>query len=609
MSNQIDFFQPPYNQLSIPCGRVSVYFDGVLCPCLEPLELVQSDWPEFGWARLLYNTAADDDEPVPAEEIETVVPIGKTVRIEQFYHFASPDVGLCSHVLFSGQVESIETDIGAKGERVEIIAKDFSVALKRICVYGRQIIDENGKIVFLPGFDTVFNEDGKPDASFEEVQIMGKTFTVFAAGPSGVKFWSYAEVINYLLANYLPDSRLIIPTLKQLNVLSGDKKVCNLDVTGLNLLDALHKCCEKINLQFKFVTVNIPSGYKQAIVFYKNGQSRTVELNFQQSGEQLNISKTDIVKLNSKKNCWPITHKYIGQGDFKIYEATFDLVKAWDPGLESTDYDKFSPSTNPDFYEVKDVYRKWCLNEAGDYSGSPYNQGQAFDFSKIFGYEEYSQHRRRFYSSLSCDELGKSMGYFLQVSFDSGQSWYQYHGLFSNLRDECGIRLSSDQLDIDIWSAVQDGTLKFRITAAVVSDQRLSCEVVDGPVDSTVDVTEHIAAFPRKFKYRKVACHSIFYGDEDYQAGPNEVDDTVILYESINNLAQTNSPIIESINIQTPYPALYYKPGDKVTSSPESRNLLGCKTDNRSLYWIKRLQTDFTKQCTNIKIIRQRKFM
>lgn len=79
-----------------------------------------------------------------------------------------------------------------------------------------------------------------------------------------------------------------------------------------------------------------------------------------------------------------IKHKYIGQGDFKIYEATFDLIKAWDPGLEQDNYESFSPSTNPNFCQVKDVYRKWCLNEAGQYSNSPYNQGDAFDFSQIF---------------------------------------------------------------------------------------------------------------------------------------------------------------------------------------------------------------------------------
>ena len=64
-----------------------------------------------------------------------------------------------------------------------------------------------------------------------------------------------------------------------------------------------------------------------------------------------------------------------------MYEATFELVKAWDPALESTNYYTFCPSTNPEFHKVRDVYRKWCLNEAGDYTGEPYNRGQPYDLT------------------------------------------------------------------------------------------------------------------------------------------------------------------------------------------------------------------------------------
>ena len=118
-------------------------------------------------------------------------------------------------------------------------------------------------------------------------------------------------------------------------------------------------------------------------MFYSNGVSRKVELNHQHAGEQLSISKTNIIKMHSRRNFYPVTHKYIGQGDFKVYEATFELVKAWDSSYETTSYSDFSPSTNPDFYKVRDVYRKWCLNEAGDYSQSPYNQGVAYEFSQV----------------------------------------------------------------------------------------------------------------------------------------------------------------------------------------------------------------------------------
>jgi hypothetical protein len=284
------------------------------------------------------------------------------------------------------------------------------------------------------------------------------------------------------------------------------------------------------------------------------------------------------------------------------------MVKAWDSADESTDYDIFSPTTNPDFYAVKDVYRKWTLNEAGDYSGPPYSQGDAFDFSKIFESSNFVQRRRRFWPALTTDKQGKSLGYFLEVSFDNGLHWWQYLYAFDNLLDECGVWLSGDLLDTDTWVAALKGVLKFRITASVVSDERLSCVVADGPVNSTVPVVDHIITLPRQFKYRKVSNRSVFANSSDESLGtPNEIDDTTALYEFLRRRAGSASEIIETVDVQTPYLAFDYRVGDEVTCSPESRDLLSCRGDNRSVSRITRVQMDFQNQCTNLKIMRHRK--
>jgi len=359
-------------------------------------------------------------------------------------------------------------------------------------------------------------------------------------------------------------------------------------------------------LKFNFVPRLAEVGPNQAVVFYKSSTSRVVELNCQQGSEQLSISKTNIAKLSSREDFRPITHKYIGQGDFKIYEATFELVKAWDFADEDTNYYKFSPSTNSDFYKIKDVYRKWCLNEAGDYSNAPYNQGDAFDFSKIFGSCNFACYRRRFWPALTTDKQGRSLGYFLQVSYD-GENWWQYLYAFNNLLDECGIWLSSDQLDVDTWVAALKGVLKFRITASVVSDERLSCVVADGPVNSVAPVVNHIITLPRQFKYRKVSDQSIFASGSDNSLGvPDEVDDSAALYEFVRKEAAASSETIETVQVQTPTLVFDYRVGDKVSTGPESRDLLSCNSDNRSVSQIVRVQMDFQKQCTNLKIVRRR---
>ncbi len=608
MPNRIDFFQPEQTRLALPAASVSIFVDGMLYPALELIEIVRAGWPEFSWARFAYNPAAHTGGALTAaEDIESEFAMGKRVCIRQYFNGVPPDVAPFSFPIFCGQIENIETRLTCDGETVEIIARDFSANLKRISVYGQRLAKADGSNMFLAGLEATFNPDSKGNANPAPIEVNGKSYTAFCAESSQARLWSSAEAIDYLLSEYVPAGQLRTPAIGQLRALTDNQIVRDLDVTGLNLAEALQRCCERIGLRFKFVPRLVSTGPDQAIIFYKNCSGRTVELNCQQAGEQLSISKTNIAALHNRKNFFPVTHKYIGQGDFRIYEATFDLVKAWDGSLEDIDYDEFSPSTNPDFYQVKDVYRKWSLNEAGQYTDAPYNRGEAFDFSKIFQSSNFARRRRRFRPALTTDKQGRSLGYFLQVSYDDGLHWWQYLYAFNILLDECGVWLSSDRLDMDTWVAALNGVLRFRITASVVSDERLSCVVADGPVNSTAPVVEHVITLPRQFKYRKVSDQSIFAQAADDTLGtPDEADDCDALYEFVRRTAATSSQIIQTVDVQTPTLAFDYRVGDIVRTSPQSRDLLACRSDNRSTNWVERVQMDFRKQCTNLRIVRQR---
>jgi hypothetical protein len=608
MSNTIDFFQSEQTQLSLPAAYVSILIDGLLCPDIEVIEIVRSGWPEFGLAKLTYNPATHAGADVKAaEDVAHEFATGKTISIRQYYNADLCGPAVFTLPIFSGQIESCETQRPAGGERLEIIARDFSVNLKRLSVYGQRLAKTDGSSIFLAGLDTIFNPDGKGNANQTATDLNGKSYTVFCGESTLGRLWTYAEVINYLLCEYVPVGQLKTPSFSRLQALTENQIVRDLDVTGLNLVETLHRCCERIGLKFKFVPRMSDNGPGQAIVLYRAGIGRVVELNCQQAGQQFSISKTNIAQIHSRKKFWPVTHKYIGQGDFKIYEATFELIKAWDSGLEQNNYDSFSPSTNPNFCQVKDVYRKWCLNEAGQYSGPPYNHGDAFDFSQIFQSSNFIHRRRRFWPALTTDVQGHSLGYFLQVSYNSGQSWWQYFHAFNILLDECGVWLSSDQLDMDTWTAALQDSLRFRITASVVSDERLTAVAVNGPVNSTAPVVEHVLTLPRQFKYRKVSDQSIFTEPSSQAFGtPDEVDDSAALREFVRYTAATTSEVIETFDIQTPSLLFDYRLGDIVSTSPESRDLLACRRDNRSISRIVRVQMDFEKQCTNLKIVRQR---
>jgi len=395
---------------------------------------------------------------------------------------------------------------------------------------------------------------------------------------------------------------LIIPTLQQLESLTCSQKIIDVDVTSLNLADALRRCCGQLGLRFKFVPNPSATGPAEAIVFFKPELCRNIELNCQWPGQRINAAKTNLAEITAKKNYAPITHRYIVQGDYKIYEATFELVKSWDPALEEHDYDKYSPLSNENFNEVRDVWRKWCLNEAGDYSASPYNQGPAFDFSKIFENDNYIQKRRRFLGALTGTQDGESIGYYLEVSYTNGSYWWPYMDSFKVLLDQCGVWLSAQQLDMDMWFAILKGVLKFRLTASVMSDERLSFTVADGPVNSTAEVIDKVITLPRRFKYQKVSPYSIFDG-----ATAKQLDDTQALAGFANNLASAGGFETEQMQLKTLCLSPVFTVGDGIITSPDSRDIVGVKYDNRSISRIEKVQMDFANQQTILTTVKKRK--
>jgi hypothetical protein len=604
MTNAIELFQSECRQLALPAGTTIAMLDGVLCEDVEPLEIVRSGWPEFGWARLAWNPSCEKPEDMRPEDIEDRFAFGRRISLHQLYNGRSPEAMVASVPLFVGQIDAIETTIRSGQETVEIVARDFSAGLRRATVYGQRVLRSDGSTILLPGLETVFNPQGRGNA----VRVEGSTRTMFSTGSLQGGTWTCAEAIGYLLSEHVPAGELSWPDLGQLLALTDRRPLRDLDVTGLSLLDALHKCCEVAGLRFQFAPRLVETGPAQAIVFHRRDQGRSVELSCQRPGESLSLSRTSVGSLRSERAFYPVTHRYIGQGDFKVHEATFELVKAWDPALEGTSHRVFSISANPQFHQVKDVYRKWCLNEAGDYSGPPYDRGEPYDFSRLFEHADYVPRRRRFWPALSTDAQSRSLGYFLQVSYD-GVRWWNYQHAFSNLLDECGVWLSGDELDLDTWVAALKGLLRMRITASVVSDERLACTVADGPVGSTAPVVDHVLTLPRRFAYRKVCAQSVFaQGSQAGLGSPDEADDSAALHQFVRQHARSSPAVIETSDVRTPTLHLHLHPGDRVTSSPESRDLLACRRDPRSVVQIERVCIDLPNQCTHLRLVRHRKF-
>ncbi|MCE5340540.1 MAG: hypothetical protein LLF92_05355 [Planctomycetaceae bacterium] len=570
MSNNIEFYQPQNNNLAVGAVSASIYLDGQFCDCLTVESITLAGVPEFNQAVLSFLPLHDD------------VRCGQKIDIKTVYDAGIGTTCPDELIIFSGFIEQIEI-----AQTTTIIAKDYSAKLKRKTVYGQNIRNDNGQAVFIKSADTVFNPAGQPNMAQGEI--------LFAAEENDAITFTCADAIYYLLHTYIAPGELIYPILEQLQTLANNCAIRDVDVTGLSLIDALSRCCKQAGLRFKF------SVDSRVIVFYRPGIGRAVELNCQWQGETLNVSKTNIAQVTRKQNP-VITNRYIVQGDYKIFEATFNLVKGWNPAIETTTYDLYSPTTNENFNNVRDVYRKWVLNESGDYTASPYNQGSAFDFSKIFQTDKYIRKARRFYPSLACGDDGGSIGYYLEMSYTNGSKWWHYMSSFKVLLDQCGIWLSVEQFDSDMWFAILKGVLKIRITASVLSDERINYTACDGAVGSIIPVVDKIVTLPKRFKYQKVSSQSAFVGST-----ANEIDDTASIVAYANNLCSVGLSAGENLQIKTMTAMPYFSPGDRIITSPDSRDILGVLYDTRNVCCVEKAHVDFVNQQTILTAAKKRK--
>jgi hypothetical protein len=253
--------------------------------------------------------------------------------------------------------------------------------------------------------------------------------------------------------------------------------------------------------------------------------------------------------------------RYVARGDREVFESTFDLVAGWGDALASYDPDEFSPSANPDFDAVCDVFRKWVLNEAGEYGDAPYNRGPAPDLTSLFEGEPYVRRHRRFLPCLSRDGLGRSRGVYAEVSLDAGATWKRLHLAARVLGGEAGLYLTDDPLPPEYLRAAMQGYVQVRVTASLESDARLSAERIADEGGDLPGRTRFLHV-PAGYRYRKRAATSRFHGDP-----ADEADDSAGLQSLVEAAFEADRRCPSPTRIRIPYLALGRRVGDRLAGT------------------------------------------
>jgi len=312
MSNRVDFYQGECKDLAIPAGRCEVFVEDEICPFLEAVEIIRAGWPKFGRAKLRYNpVAADMPQGESMAQAERTAAIGKRLGICRLVNTGIGEVRIEPRWVFIGRVEETRMKLGQREQVLEITAKDFATRLDQVTVGGRRIATAGGESTFNNSLECAFNADGQPNASTQQIQHNGATYTAFAGDGQEAKYWSIAEVLEYLLSEYVVYGQLQVPPLTYLEALTGEKVVDELDVEGKSVLKAVQDCCEQVGIQFAFKTRQAGLGPREQIVFYRPGEGRKVGLNLQYTGEKLSISRTNVCELESEKQNEPVDSEVI----------------------------------------------------------------------------------------------------------------------------------------------------------------------------------------------------------------------------------------------------------------------------------------------------------
>lgn len=456
--NTINISPRPGDARVVRCRPPAVYVDGERRRDLTVLQWELLGPPTF--SRVVLTTVGTPAGRPPARfgDIHRLPPVGALVRV-----CCVPAGG----AQFTGTVVSQRQAAGPRGERIiaectDVLAGGFDGKLTDHwrSVGGDAVKIERGPVRFNAGRGDL--------ASAARATINGRSCKVFdsAQNASG---WTVAEALEYLLACYAP-AGVEIPSNDELEALAGGIDLGTIDATGKTAGEVLLAVLDRGGLHMRAGR----SG--ESLWVYRppaDGRRRAVRL--QPVGRQLDTSDTNLWRGRVAFTRRPSRRGVLAIGARKQYEATFELLRGWDPDAATGRWRDFTRSLSDNWPQAASVFRWWVLNEHGWYSGSPW-QLPVYDFSALSEDDFTTRSPRRFLPCLSSDALGRSLGIVVQFRCSPDGQWRPWAGPVWTAADQCAIYLGGDSLPADYFQAAVASTAEVRVTCVVQADARLTAE-------------------------------------------------------------------------------------------------------------------------------------
>lgn len=546
---------------AIESPQTEIRLDGRVEPrlALERLEMEAGAAPRAWFAAGLGRGLSASDD-VRLEHLAPQILPGSLVTVTLLRGGVLPGVSCENLLLFEGRISRIEMNLDAEGESLRFEAEDLAAEVLRRRVGGRRLWAASGTADRTEGLSLVFNPDGRPNAAANLYDTGdGDPYHVFGESPAGDIPWTLDEAVAYLLAEHGASAAIDTPKPTEVRAQIGALAIRDVSLEGRTLIEAIKTLLDAVGGRVTVAVEPQAESVSRRLEFVLPGRGLCGWLAHQPEGNPFDPLATQLSGLSAAMHFDQAPRHYVARGDRKIYESTFELIAGWDDALASYEPDRFTPSRNPDFLEVRDVFRKWVLNEAGDYADDPYNRGPGPDFSALFEGAPYVRRRRRFLDSISVDALGRSHGVYVEVSYDGGGSWERPDLTAQVLADECGLYFTDDSLPPRYLVAAMYGSVRVRVTAAIESDACLEAERVAEGSSDMPGQTRYLSV-ASGFRFRRIAPTSRFYGG----VSAGEVDDAVRLQELVDSAYEADRRCPAPARIEIPWLALGHRLGERL---------------------------------------------
>lgn len=342
---------------------------------------------------------------------------------------------------------------------------------------------------------------------------------------ANVAVWSLADAVFYLLwALNTPQTYISNPSAGTLAAVFSDPAALVQEVRiprGTHLPKALDILLEPLGYRWKVKRTAL--GARQYF-FWKKGTDGTLKtLAHQSSGTALenprNLADTEVELAGITYDISNLANEIWVRGGFEEYEITVELARGWksasDPS-SGTDIMLYSIKDNANFDNVRDVMRKWVLNEAGDYIGTRaeitgvFTSALRTSLTSLSLLNHFVPRRRKLMPALSLKPavvssvhdlvpIGDLNGIEVEYSNTATPAWKPIGGC-SVLEQEAGIYFHEDKLPDEFFEDIAN--LRVRVTATIQGDYRLTGSVAHQANSPNTDIVPLTLDLPDRFRYR-----------------------------------------------------------------------------------------------------------